>query len=92
MRIFWLLGALLLLVFVYIWFNPDYQEQLRQTVKELSSDAGITKKTTHVYKWRNADGEWQITDHLPPDGVEYERLDYREDVNVLPLPPQLGGE
>ncbi|MDH3900861.1 MAG: hypothetical protein OEU51_07430 [Gammaproteobacteria bacterium] len=92
MRAVWLLVTLLLLVFVYIWFNPDYQEQLKQTVEELSSDAGITKKTTRVYKWRNTEGEWQITDHQPPDGVEYERLDYREDVNVLPLPPQLGGE
>ena len=88
MRAVWLLVTLLLLVFVYIWFNPDYQEQLRG----LSSDAGITKKTTRVYKWRNTDGEWQITDHQPPNGVEYERLEYREDVNVLPLPPQLGGE
>ncbi|MDH3901549.1 MAG: hypothetical protein OEU51_10935 [Gammaproteobacteria bacterium] len=88
MRAVWLLVALLLIVFVYIWFNPDYQEQLRG----LSSDAGITKKTTRVYKWRNTDGEWQITDHQPPNGVEYERLEYREDVNVLPLPPQLGGE
>lgn len=92
MRAVWLLIALLLLVFGYIWFNPDYQEQLKQQLEEVSSDAGITKKTTRVYKWRNADDEWQITDHLPPEGVEYESLDYREDVNVLPLPPQLGGE
>jgi hypothetical protein len=58
----------------------------------LSSGAGLTEKTVTVYKWRNARGEWQITDQLPPEGIEYERLDYREDENVLPLPPQLGGE
>ena len=45
-----------------------------------------------VYKWRNAKGEWQITDQLPPEGIEYERLEYREDENVIPLPPQLGGK
>ena len=88
MRAVWLLIALLLLISAYIWFNPDYKEQLQ----ELSAGAGITKKTVRVYKWRNADGEWQITDHLPPAGVEYERLEYREDVNVLPVPPQLGGD
>jgi len=88
MRILWLLPVLLLLFFVYIWFNPDYKEQLQG----LSSEAGITKKTARVYKWRNSAGEWQITDQPPPAGTEYERLDYREDVNVLPVPPQLGGE
>jgi hypothetical protein len=92
MRAVWLLVALLLLVSAWIWFNPDYRKQIGERLGELPSDAGITKKTTRVYKWRNADGEWQITDHLPPQGVEYERLDYREDVNVLPVPPQLGGE
>ena len=88
MRAIGLLVALLLLIFAYIWFNPDYRQQL----EDLSSDTGITKKTARVYKWRNTAGEWQITDHLPPEGIEYKRLDYREDVNVLPVPPQLGGK
>lgn len=91
MRAVWLLVALLL-VGALIWFNPDYRKQFGEQFEELPAAAGITKKTTRVYKWRNAGGEWQITDHLPPEGVEYERLDYREDVNVLPVPPQLGGE
>ena len=92
MRAVWLLVALLLLVCAWIWFNPDYRKQFGEQFEELPAAAGITKKTTRVYKWRNTDGEWQITDHLPPEGVEYERLDYREDVNVLPVPPQLGGD
>jgi len=40
-----------------------------------------------VYKWRDADGAWRITDEPPPRGVEYERLEYRSDTNVLPLVP-----
>jgi hypothetical protein len=92
MRALWLLAGLLLLVFVYIYFYPDYRQRIGEQLRELSADAGITKKTTYVYKWRNAKGEWQLTDQPPPAGVEYERLDYREDLNVLPLPPQLGGE
>ena len=92
MRALWLLAVLLVLVFVYIYFNPDYRQQFGEQLRELSGDLGVTKKTTYVYKWRNAKGEWQHTDQPPPAGVEYERLDYREDLNVLPLPPQLGGE
>ena len=88
MRAFIFLAALLLAILTWMHLNPDY----RQQIEELSSDAGITKKTVRVYKWRNAKGEWQITDQLPPEGIEYERLEYREDENVLPLPPQLGGQ
>jgi hypothetical protein len=88
MRVLLLLGAVLLAILAWMFFNPDYREQIR----DLGADAGITKKTVTVYKWRNPKGEWQITDHLPPEGTGYERLDYHQDQNVLPLPPQLGGE
>jgi hypothetical protein len=88
MRVIGVLLVLLLLALAWTLLNPDYREQLQ----ELSSDAGLTKKTTRVYKWRNAAGEWQLTDQQPAAGIEYERLDYREDVNVLPLPPGLATE
>ena len=88
MRLLMVLLAVALIGGIYLYQNPDFRGQ----VEDLSSGAGLSKKTTHVYKWQNDAGEWQITDQLPPEGTEYEMLDYREDVNVLPLPPQLGGE
>jgi hypothetical protein len=88
MRLLWVLLAVALIGGIYLYQNPDF----RTRVEDLSSEAGLSKKTTHVYKWQNDAGEWQITDQLPPEGTDYETLDYREDVNVLPLPPQLGGE
>jgi hypothetical protein len=88
MRLVWVLLAIALIAGIYLYQNPELGEQL----EDLSSKAGLSKKTTHVYKWQNSRGEWQLTDQLPPEVVEYEILDYREDVNVLPLPPQLGGE
>jgi hypothetical protein len=88
MRLLWVLLAVALIGGIYLYQNPDF----RTRVEDLSSGAGLSKKTTHVYKWQNDAGEWQITDQLPPEGTDYETLDYHEDVNVLPLPPQLGGE
>lgn len=79
---------LVLAVLAYIYFNPDYKQQLT----DLPAEMGFSKKTVHIYKWQNEKGEWQLTDKLPPPGIEYEKREYREDVNVLPLPPQLGGE
>ena len=88
MRLVWVLFAIALIGGIYLYQNPE----LRKQVEDLSPGAVLSKKTTSIYKWQNSKGEWQLTDQLPPEGVDYETLDYREDVNVLPMPPQLGGE
>lgn len=44
---------------------------------------------TVVYRWRDAQGAWHVTDRPPPEGTPHERLEYGHDQNVLPLPPQL---
>jgi len=88
MRLIWILLAVALIGGIYLYQTPA----VRSWIEDLSSEAGLSKKTTRVYKWQNDRGEWQITDQLPAEGIAYETLDYREDVNVLPLPPQLGGE
>jgi len=89
MRLFLLLILLLLVAGLVLYLRPEYRDRLQ----DLSSDIGLSritpKKTARLYKWRDASGNWQITDHLPPEGVDYEKLEYREDVNVLPRPPGL---
>ena len=88
MRLIWVLLALALIGGIYLYQNPD----LGKRVEDLSSGAGLSPKTTRVYKWQDDAGDWHISDQPPPAADDYESLDYREDVNVLPLPPQLGGE
>lgn len=83
MRLVWLLIALLLLGGGYLYLHPDAARQLRNQLP----GPEFTRETDRLYKWRNTAGEWQITDAPPPDGVSYERLDYRGDENVLPVPP-----
>jgi len=89
MRLLLLLIVLLLIAGLVLYLKPEYRER----IQDLSSDIGLSritpKKTTRLYKWRDASGNWQITDQLPPQGIDYEKLEYREDVNVLPRPPGL---
>jgi hypothetical protein len=89
MRLFLLLILLLLVAGLVLYLRPEYRDR----IQDLSSDIGLSritpKKTAHLFKWRDASGNWQITDRLPPEGVDYEKLEYREDVNVLPRPPGL---
>jgi hypothetical protein len=89
MRLLLLLVVLLLIAGGVAYLKPEY----RNRIQDLSSDVGLSritpKKTARLFKWRDAEGNWQITDHLPPEGIDYEKLEYREDVNVLPRPPGL---
>ena len=89
MRLFLLLILLLLVAGLVLYLRPEYRDR----IQDLSSDIGLSriapKKTARLYKWRDAGGNWQITDQLPPEGIDYEKLEYREDVNVLPRPPGL---
>jgi hypothetical protein len=89
MRLLLLLVVLLLVAGGVLYLKPEYRNRLQ----DLSSDIGLSRitpqKTARLFKWRDASGNWQITDQLPPEGIDYEKLEYREDVNVLPRPPGL---
>jgi hypothetical protein len=84
MRFVWLLIFLLLAAGVYVYLDPELKSQLLN-----QTPLPGQPRTVQAYKWQNARGEWQITDTLPPEGIEYERLEHRTDENVLPVPPQL---
>ncbi len=38
---------------------------------------------TTLYKWQDKQGRWHVGD-TPPEGLPYETVEYRHDVNVLP--------
>ncbi len=78
MKLLWVALLVLVVAGVYLYMNPQVGAQWREGTP-LEGDT-----STIVYKWRDADGQWRITDTPPPAGVEYETLDYRHDTNVLP--------
>ena len=47
----------------------------------------LPAKTTEVYKWRDAQGKWHISDERPDESIESETLQYRSDDNILPSQP-----
>ena len=83
MRLLGLLIVLLVLGAGYLYLQPDAARELRNKLPS----AGLSQKPDRLYKWRNPAGAWQITDTPPPPGVDYQRLEYRGDENVLPVPP-----
>jgi len=47
---------------------------------------------TKLYKWRDATGQWQVSDTPPGEGIKFEVLQYRNDVNVVPALPEKNKE
>ncbi len=88
MRLVLVLLLLLAAAGTYLYFYPETGERLLQGLRE----TGLADDTVRVYKWRNEQGEWQLTDTPPPPGIEYETTDYDADRNVLPVPPGIERE
>ena len=43
-----------------------------------------TPSVTKAYKWRDAQGNWQLTDQPPPEGTPFETLETSSDANIVP--------
>jgi Domain of unknown function (DUF4124) len=68
-----------------LWWSPD----LRKQAGDLLRATGLQSTSVTLYKWQDKQGLWQYTQEPPPQGVSYEKVEARSDVNVLPLPEQL---
>lgn len=71
---------------VFFYLNPE----LRREAKELLQSSGLQQPvSTTVYKWRDADGLLHYTQDPPSEGIPFESVEARTDVNVMPLPDEL---
>jgi hypothetical protein len=64
-----------------------YPEKLKEWSKDTPLELPPT--TTILYKWQNSDGEWVVSDDPPAEDIPYQKMKYRSDANVLPLPDEL---
>ena len=61
----------------YLWTHPEHlPDQIR---RELPAETVIKP----LYKWRDANGQWNITDQPPASG-EYETIRVHPETNVVP--------
>ena len=71
----------------YVYRNPTVVSPLVEGTP-LESTVRETLGTTRLYKWRDAKGTVHITDKPPPEGTEFEKLEYQNDANVVPSLPR----
>ncbi|MGD9168799.1 MAG: hypothetical protein PVI97_01900 [Candidatus Thiodiazotropha sp.] len=64
-----------------------YPEKLKEWSKDTPLEAPPTSTT--LYKWQNSKGEWVVSGDPPVEDIPYQKMNYRSDANVLPLPEEL---
>jgi hypothetical protein len=64
----------------YVYLNPELRHETQQKVDKLTGQ----DQSRTLYRWQDADGQWQITDIPPRQGTPYETLRYDTEANVIP--------
>lgn len=64
----------------YLWYFD--RERANRWLEKAPSIMGPSETT--AYKWRDAKGNWQITDQPPKGDIPYETVRVRSDVNIMP--------
>ena len=67
---------------LYIYLDEALQSKLLGKVHQVAPE--LNKST--LYKWKNNEGEWQITDKPPRKGITYTIITSQDQVNVMPSP------
>lgn len=64
-----------------IYKTPEYRAWF-----EHESDKLLPESVTHskAYRWRDKNGQWQLSDKPPAAGIKYEIVEYHKDTNVIP--------
>jgi len=88
-----LLISVIILVFasVILYQSPALRHKLstlmpdsvNHKIQDFTPDK-LLNKTKPLYKWKNKQGEWIVSDTPPTDGTKYETFQYDRDSNVIP--------
>ena len=78
---FIIVAALLIATGYFIYQNPAYRAWFERQSDQLLPDTVTHNK---LYRWRDHNGQWQLSDKPPADGIKYEVVEYHKDANVIP--------
>jgi hypothetical protein len=69
------------------WWAMGHPGYVTHDQRVARAEAAAKASEPRLYRWRDANGVLQITDTPPPAGRKAERVEMREDLNVVPMSP-----
>ncbi len=76
---------LLLIIAVLVGITAYMDQDVRNWILKSTGQAASKSK---VYKWRDSNGVWQISNTPPADGTPYTEQEYLHNTNVVPALPE----
>ena len=76
-----IIAVILAVAGIVIYQNPEYRAWFERQSDEVLPDAVTHNK---AYRWRDRNGQWQLSDKPPPAGTDYEVVEYHKNTNVIP--------
>ena len=76
-----LLVAIALGVAAWWWFTSEMPRREHERAKAAQAAAAAEKQANTLYRWRDANGNLQVTD-TPPRGRKYERIGRQPDDGI----------
>lgn len=65
---------------LYVYLDPSLNRQAGQQINKLLD----SEQSRTLYRWQNAEGQWQVSDTPPAAGIPYEAVQYNRNTNVVP--------
>lgn len=75
--------TILATVAYYVYQDPVLNKKLMSKVNQVAPELN----TSTLYKWKNKQGEWQVTDKPPAKGIPFTTVNTNDQVNVMPTQP-----
>ena len=66
---------------IYIYNTPENRAWFERKADQMLPDSVTHNK---MYRWKDAKGQWQLSDTPPANGIKYEVLEYHRETNVIP--------
>lgn len=65
----------------FVYQDPELRARFERHTEQL-----LPEQATHtiMYRWKDAQGQWQVSDSPPPAGTQYETVRYHKDTNLIP--------
>ena len=76
-----------LLVGALAWWLAGHPGYVTHAQRVERAEAAARAAEPRLYRWRDANGVLQVTNTPPPPGRKGERVELREDINVVPMSP-----
>ena len=79
-KFLWILAIIAVAIGILAYQDPDIKKWVMKSV-------GQEQDSSKLFKWKDTDGNWQISNTPPANGIPYTEQEYLHNTNIVPPLP-----